>query len=427
MKMKQVSIAVALVAAGISGQAFALNPTDSAAAPVHAFISGSSAQQKSLGAIATSMCQTGTIDVYYDSATGGKNHRAYSCTVTGTGTALDTKNMLINNRAQGGSGFGVIPVARAQAIDSMVINTASCGSAAVGTTAEGYPLWNCANTTPVVPDAGVSDVEPALFVGINKASATDPDFDSTDKAKITSSSQLAVVFGTPVSNDLYNAGLTNMSRAQIASILSGTYKDWSKVKNDAGVAVASGPITICRRAPGSGTQAANNAWFNAFPCSASYVPPVDATATDPVTGYTVIENASAGAVLSCMNTHTGAIGVLGTETQPGGSDNWHFVSIDGIAPTVQNAATGKYDFFVEQTMQWRKVTVNGILKPAGDQLTLLTQFKTRSGNATTLGTIPGVAGLWTNGQTVTIPFNATKPVMQGSRFTNTCKPTTLNF
>jgi ABC-type phosphate transport system substrate-binding protein len=259
-----------------------------------------------------------------------------------------------------------------------------------------------------------------MFVGVNKASPADPDFNSTDDGNISKLSELAVVFGTPVTNDL---GITNLSRAQITSIMTGNYSDWSQVDP-----TKSGPITICRRGPGSGSQAANNAWFMHFPCglsTGSALSPLRAV-DDPAH---VIENASSGAVLSCLNTHSKAIGVLGTETQPGGGDLWKFVSIDGQAATVQNAATGKYDFYVEQTIQWRNKTVNGAPVPDADQQHVLDTIALRSGDPTFLGSgaVSGVAALWTNGYSPTIPFNAAQPVMQGTRFTNTCTPTTLQY
>lgn len=425
MQLKPLTAACALALAGVSGQALALGP--GVTPDVQLFISGSSAQQKSLGALFGSFCKSGTLDTYFDNG-GGKQFRAYFCTFDGANprvpASLAGKNVLIHNRAKGGSAFGVLPVARAQAIDSMQVSAANC-------TSTGAATWSCdisaGKLVPRVPDGGVSDVEPAMFVPPNVPPGGTA-VTGADLANLTVGSELAVVFGVVVSN---NTPVSNLSRSQVASIFSGTYRDWHQVDP----AIPAGtPIQVCRRVPGSGTQAGAQAFFLNSPCSKTgAVDFVTSALSDPVSGYTVSELPSTGDLLTCVNNAAAAgkmaIGISGIEKQPGPTDAYKYVSIDGIAPTVQDAATGKYDYWFEQAIQWRSTTVGGIPAPSGAQLDLLNLIKSASGDPAVITSagIDGVAALPTNGFAPTIPFTATNPVMQGSRFSNSCQAPRLFF
>lgn len=446
MKMKQVSIACTLALAGVSGQAFALNPTQSANAQVKLFISGSSAQQASLGALAASVCAAGTIDVYGDAASPYKNYRAYSCTAKTTASdptipaSISGKTLLITERAAGGSIYGVIPVARTtEVIANMVVSgaTGACSTAAVGTIdtagrvnpttpiGSTYPLWSCSTTSPSnTPDLGVSDVEPDMFgakINIDQTSTptwyANP-YNGGDAAQLDILPEIAAVFGIPVSNTIGGVAnaITNLTKSQVASIMSGTYTDWHQVKSSI---PAGTTINICRRVAGSGTQAGTNAWFMANPCLVPY-----SGALTPLTASaSVFENASSGLVASCMNTKGNAIGLLGVETQPGGSDSWHFATIDGQSPSTANAAQGIYDFYVESTFQYRKST------PVGAVRDLMDLIRAKAGDPTVIASlgIPGVLALPTNGWTPDSPYVATNPVSWASRGGHTCSATQLLF
>ena len=423
MKLNKLALACAMTLA--AGQAFALTPADIDANTLKVFISGSSALQGALGKIAEGMMTAGTIDVYYDTASNGSNYRAYFGTVSGTGTTLDGKKVLLQDRAAGGSFQGVGPVARAQAITSMAID-ASVGNCVA--TGAAYPAatYKCANTVNAVPDAGVSDVEPALFVGSNLPTGQVA-LSATELGHITPASQNAVVFGIAV-ND--NVSLTSLSRSQITSLLTGAYQDWGKVSTS----LAGKYVRVQRRAPGSGTQASANAYFGGNPCSSGAVLLADATAS--VAGvYEVVENSTTGAVKSGLNADFAAgklsIGLVSTENTPvAGTDHWHFVSIDGVAPGVANAIAGKYDYFVEQSIQWRNTAVAGVAAPVAGGLMdpFLNTFKTRSGDPVILSTLPGVAALPTNfTPTLDVNGNVTNGVMKGTKQNNTCAPTQLFF
>ena len=421
MKLNKLALACAMTLA--AGQALAHGP--SVTPDLTVFISGSSALQGALGKIAEGMMTAGTIDVYYDTASNGSNYRAYFGTVSGTNTTLDGKKVLLQDRALGGSFQGVGPVARAQSIASMAIDAAVGNCAATGAA---YPAatYKCANTVNAVPDAGVSDVEPALFVGANLPAGQSA-LTTTEASHITPASQNAVVFGIAV-ND--NVSLTNLSRSQITSLLTGAYQDWGMVSPS----LAGKYVRVQRRAPGSGTQASANAYFGGVPCSTGGVLLANATFTNPGV-YEVVENSSTGGVKSGLNADFAAgkysIGLVSTENSPvAGTDKWHFVSIDGVAPGVANAIAGKYDYFVEQSILWRNTAVAGVAAPvAGGLMDLfLNTFKTRSGDPVILSALPGVAALPTNfTPTLDVNGNVTNGVMKGTKLNNTCSPTQLYY
>ncbi|MHB1215792.1 MAG: substrate-binding domain-containing protein [Thiobacillus sp.] len=418
--MKLNKIALALAALMAAPAAFAHSPTTIPDLVVR--ISGASAQQGTLVQISEQMMVAGTIDVFYNDAA-GKNHRAVFGTVKPTGTAIGVlgttipasiggKKVLITDRAAGGSFYGVGPVARAQAIDAMKVD-GSCTS-----TGNAFPSasYYCAGTELKISDAGVSDVEPGMFRGDNLP-AGETALSAAESAILDVASQNGVVMGIAVTSNL---PLTSLSKAAIQSIMTGTYTDWSQV--DAGL---SGPITLETRAAGSGTKAAANAFFLNNPCSSAGLPPFG-TQGDPVnfSTYTVVENGSTGGVKAGLNSVFGkgmmGLGLVSLENTPAVTDNWKFIAIDGVAPTIANAVNGDYQFFVEQSMQWRTST-NGTA--VGD---VLNTFRTVSSDPLILSALPGVAAT---------PFNYdaayAATTLKGTRAAisgpNSCQPVQLYY
>ena len=315
----------------------------------------------------------------------------------------------------------------------------------------GAPLYSCVPTVTVAPDAGVSDVEPAMFVGANVPAGTAAVTPAIDAA-LTKQSTLAQPMSIIVTPNL---SLTNLTKAQVTALMGGLTTDWSNVDFFATPALAAGPVIVCKRTAGSGTQAAINDYFFGFPCSSSQQAPKGAQGNG--TNYTVIENSSSGALATCMtaaqqglvagytidiasgaitNTHTvgstttdtngvvhtyislpaggRAIGLMGLDRAPGTMTNagitgytgttplpelYKTISINGVAPTVLNAALGSYDVVVLNSWNSRVGTVAGIAPMSGDQLTFFNSLAALSGNGTLiLGTtkvppVPGVAAL----------------------------------
>ena len=172
MKLKLIALA-ALAAAG-SANALTAAQIDSfrAAGTLKEIrLSGSSAYRLAIAGYIQTICKPGTIDVFFSSAsliaTGdgeGSGARAYSCDL---GVKLGNwdvgTHILINKRDSGGSIVGVANVATNDASTiQMKVTAASCGTSAAYTNITTKTAV-CTQSEAVAPDAGFSDLEPALL------------------------------------------------------------------------------------------------------------------------------------------------------------------------------------------------------------------------------------------------------------------------
>ena len=409
MKLRHISAAVMALA---SAQAFAIAP--GTAVDVTVYSAGSSANRAVVAGLILQNCQS-NIDVYYSSiaaggdftsdAANGDSHRVYSCTLKTVAQGIDTeftafagKTVRFFKRDSGGSGIGVFNLALGTAA---ALDTTSC--IATGSVYPAVPQYLCtknsAATTPL--HLGLSDVEPALFKGINTPAGFNTAGADTTGVTITALNQ--TIFGVAVNNQLrnalqtaqsltvgdYAADLSNMPSvpsAVVGSMLRGELQDpvgglgWHAF----GVANPTNQVNICRRAPGSGTQAAANAVFAGFPCETalksvatnadSGLPNTLAVGNFSGNGFFVYEGGSTGNVISCLTAAQGvantyAIGHVSVENASNGS--WNHVKLDGIAPTRANATGGKYAYVYELTAQYKPTFIATLPGSAG---AFITQF-----------------------------------------------------
>ncbi len=439
-----------------AGQIIALGSASSITPDFTVFITGSSAQQASVGSVFASLCQAGTVDVYYDTATSGVNHRAYSCTLKTTlgDPLINGKKLLLSHRAQGDSISGVTPIARAESIARMVVDS-TC--VATGNIYPVVPQYKCPSTVSAIPDVGVSDVEPGLFQGVNLPQGVNA-LTNKQQSFLTRLSAQALVFGVATTNNV-NTVQPNLSREQVTSLAVGAYQDWGSAN-----AVLTGkPVIMCLGTSGSGAKAVMNAYFGGFPClsNAGWVLS-DYTVNNVTNGtqYTVIESSSPAAISGCMNAaynggaYTDAYGtmfnlpagsaamaVLPLTTQPVASDKWKFSSLDGTPATVLNAATLGYDLYAEPYILYRNtdLCIGGTDAPhptpchAGEttvaklstvQSAFLTKFVAAAGDPAVMSNLPGVAALASNYD----PNGYTAgQVMRKTRQGNTCSPSVLYY
>ena len=466
MKLKKLSLACA--ATLMSGQALALTP---AVTPdLNIYISGASAQDKALAALVGNLCVAGTLDTFkaLSATSDGKAYTSYFCTIDSTqvdGMSVD-QDVLINKRSAGGSGKGVQVVADAVPIEAMNIFNGNCTE-----TAAGSREWTCTVTNPndlilQVSDAGISDVEPAMFTGLNTP-AGDVAVTPSQVAKLDITSMNAVVFGVPVTEALYRAlqqgqGLTvglddeanmpTLSMAEVNGLITGNLSNWDNYKIN-GVSLRNIPgvtaptldaplnrplVHVCRRVPGSGTQAQMNAVFANAPCAAGVQQPARAPG-NAILGPIVEESSSSGGVTTCLATkNTGNKWAIGVQSLEKLDPSFRFVKIDGYAPTLKNVAENKYIDWVETTMQWRKSAEGG---PSGDVLNILT---TIAQNASTPATIASLntafvhgfgtgayLALNTNGFVPSFPHDDANPVTTATHapvgVPNTCNKPTVNY
>jgi hypothetical protein len=431
MNHKHVLSALAASMALNAGSVLALAPTETP--DIEISLSGATAQDNNVGALFKELCVAGSLDEYRDGPSGsaGGNHRAYFCrldTSKVTGLSTTTPKVLFHKTSTtktasgsiGGSGIGVNPVMLKQNVDVMAINNGNC---LAPTGSESY--WRCritqpGDTAPKVPDAGVSDVNPELFTGANTPTGVAP-VDAGQVAKLLEvKSGGSLVFGTPVTLELRNAlqralidqgelasdcagqeseaCMPSLSKQLIASLMTGQLGKWDLIK--VGKGGSSKPLTdyadgkttdskvyICRRTNGSGTQATINAKILNAPCTAGAVNPAE-TSND-LAGPIVRLNAGSGDVEKCLvdlnsgsntsgqnasATKAWAIGVQSTERNASNSLPYRFVKVDGEAPTLQNAAAGRYHIAAEVTYQWLK---SG--GPTGDKAKIISRIATDAG------------------------------------------------
>ncbi|RFO95779.1 hypothetical protein DIC66_16455 [Rhodoferax lacus] len=442
MKFNKIALAACLAATGLSANA-AMTPAAAAlvsqatASGQIVFISGASAVQKGFQQLVSNMV---TNDVYFnnDGVTNinGSGYVAVAGNLSAaTGTWAAGSAVIVIYRNSGGSVYGVNPVARNQAIQSLLVDS-TCGSVGSGTAAAPYKCTSSAATTRV-PDAGMSDVAPVFFTNpVNtEGEVADTALTAAERALLTAKPMYAQAFGIPVTKNVESTATLN--RATVAAIMSGQIADWASVAGT----TTGGDIVICRRTPGSGSQAVMNLWAGNYPCndSAQQFPlnRDDSGAWNPTTrtftaangaGATiVIENDSSGAVRSCLDKAvTGgtyvakdrsganvtvdfgaggykAIGVLSLDSLGSSltTGNWQFRSLngagqitgDGLSTTVGPVTTGSGTFptvAALNTGDWDMqgwTSFNIPTRTTGAKLAFVNSFLAAAQNPTTLAAV----------------------------------------
>jgi len=459
-KVKSMAMAVA-AATVISGQAFALAPNT--VPDITLYASGASAQDKAFGSLLEELCVAGTLDTYLDGGV-GKAQRAFSCNLDSTkvtGLSIANPKVLIYKRSAGGSGMGVAPVADATPMEFMNVNSTNCTLTATANT------YNCAynattNMQMHVSDAGLSDVEPALFVGVNKPATAD-EVSSAQLGKLDVKSVRAGVFGIPVTTALRNAlqkaqglvvgdetqaNMPSLSKLQVASLMAKNgIKKWDSLSMGGSTLTAFAGVTppsdlkvhICRRVNGSGTQAQFNANFLGNPCSAGALTPIEAGNNS--TGPVVVLNSGSGDVDTCLDTkntsNIWAVGVLSTESNTTLAKGYRFIKIDGVAPTLENVWNNTYFDWAEESMQWRTPAAGG---PAttSDEYKILNTLATQAGKPSIVAAAnadfnhswgqAGYLSLNTNGNATDTVWNVANPVATASHGTpvSNCRVPLIN-
>ena len=429
MKVKAISLAIgAAIAVGAAAQASA-----AAAAPFEPWqvtgsetftvrIGGSTAQDNGLVLLMRHICDTNSM-----TRVDGQKSSVMMCQANGvnSGTIPGGTKIVVYKESQGGSGNGVGPVANATSLNFLNLaslqqsdytNAGTCTLTTTASTADfaDYKNYACGTsiaTSAVAPDAGISDVEPALL-------GYQPGIDGA----IASSAGPQVIFGVPVSKNFRDALQTaqssrlgagcavgsnneecmpSLTKAEISSMLNGgllQVKSLSDENGNALVAPGTGiqsVFGVCRRKTGSGTLASFNAYFLNYPCAKGVQPMTSYLSGGTSDGDAQLPNlpnrieayGGTKGVIGCLNAMNTAgryaIGMSGMEFAVGGayantglagdwntdSGNWGWVKVNGYSPSLLNVAQTRYDFMVEGTYNYRAAgNPNGAL--AGDQKTL---------------------------------------------------------
>jgi hypothetical protein len=314
----------------------------------------------------------------------GATQKAYLCTQSTTATGLtlapDKANLLIFKRDEGGSGYGVAPIITeakgdnaGAAIEFMKVNSTNCSgatAAVVGTLSSitcSYSTGVAGNNDKVIPDFGISDVDPGAFKGQNAPLKTDnitlfSDVTASDVSLLTVVPGAAVVFGVPATLHLYKAlqgaqlamgtipprgrnnantadvdcavgDITNqacmpsLTKQEIATLIKGDWSNWNKLKvvtgavgsqvslglydwavaNQAADKPADPATHICRRENGSGTQAQLNNFALNYPCTTASGQTAPASGNDGINGNTGNKTESSAVALIHENSTSGRV------------------------------------------------------------------------------------------------------------------------
>lgn len=408
MKLKALPIAIA---AALS----AAVPTAVQAQDVSTYIGSASALRNTLARLVARYCQAGTGSIYELSAppsgTSGADFRAYTCTfrpasdpAVGAQLAaqgLDGRTAYIRHTvsvsaAIGGSIVGVMPIYRninlqyvnpgaGVGYTTTAVTPAGCSTASVDSVTN-FRRYLCPGSEAVRPDWGVSDTEPGLYRAAVNLPSTPPWNAPLGSPGDDLSVQPVPLFvqGFGIAVNTANP-ISNLSQWQVTALLAGSYDHWGQLGFP-----AAGPITICRRVRGSGTQATWNVIGLNNPASgAPYngaLTPAAAGDSGPYGNLTVLEWDTTGQVRTCLNANPGAVGILGLDSNNPGAQAWKFVDIngvrvydptepfpsadDGVDPATGTAdrireeriIDGSYTYWVESTAQKRPSisgTVNG--------------------------------------------------------------------
>jgi hypothetical protein len=497
MKLKQIvavtASAIAVCAAGSASAAY-MDPLNIPAGAITIKLGGATAQDKGLALLMRRICTIGTM-----TQVSGSKQTAYLCEANGTDSNVAPYNitlgtpLVLYKNSVSGSGSGVVPVSDATVIPFLDLTTltaadygnantatagAKCSTSITAATVDfaDVAVYNCGTNIGSVnsaPDAGISDVEPALlgWSGVNGA--------------LTVTAGPQVIFGVPVSNSFRDAlqaaqgktvgstaeaDMPSLTKAQLAAMMTGGIINMPNTLSDINgnklVAPAGGAtVTFCRRKTGSGTLASTKAYFTGEGCAANVKQMsggVDGDLVAPTLSSRVMEYGGTTGVLGCLNAaHTAnkwAIGMASTETKPGfaytgdaiwGTDagNWSFVKIQGYAPTSLNVVGTKYDFVMEATYQYRaagntfgaalvapqKNFADLIIATNGNPLVmkeLNAQFVQPFGQAGLLGkpgtpTLPSAlpAGILTQAEVTANPVNTWTRAALGAP--NSCQPAAI--
>jgi len=394
MNLRHIALASAVVAAAPAFAATgSLNTLYGVTAARTIYVSGASALSGSLAAAVGALCTGGSASVKVHSIGGSTSDgRVAVCTTSSAGPAagLYAGPFAVVKRDTDGSFAGVGPVISGTALTKWA-DVNNCDSTAL----------TCAldSTTAIVPAGGLSDVETAVWQGLNKTGALTASVPASTAGITKVGGFAAQGFGVMVSEELYKAMQNaqkadgrlasscvtgdftagacqpSISKGEYAAIVRGD--NYNYVANAGLTNGSADPINVCRRVETSGTQASSNVHFlnnscgNANP-TFGFVNPkfVDfgtgtavawsSSAGNAVTGnwednggaLGLFEGSGTGDARNCVirrnsgnnpnNVADGlgkfAIGWISLENAP--AAGWKLVKLDGVSPNAYQTAAG---------------------------------------------------------------------------------------
>jgi hypothetical protein len=327
-----------------------------------------------------------------------------------------------------GSDNGLVKFVKKEAVNLTTFPAKTLG-AYTGTFAGATQYISSGDQTGSVdPHMSLTDVEPGLFTTAYGNLPTNATAIAAgwklpvsggrpiDPTVLTSTPAFIGSMGVAASANLIAAGITNLSSDQLAAVMTGTISNWKSLN---------GPdmlIRVCRRAPGSGTQATFNQLVSRKGCKANASGAeftVGAVSQAYAASYTtqprIVEAATSSDMLKCLEqandtgstvTSYGAVGLLGLESNSP-TAKWNYLSFNGVQifDATESAATPKYDGTTDKILeqkiidgQWPLQIVSTAVKSqkltlSADQTNFFGFLGEKAGDTVFTKALPGVVSL----------------------------------
>ena len=359
-------------------------------------------------------CVPGTVDSYASSGFPGQV--AVFCQLDSArfagGLSTPNPNVLIHLRNDGGNATGVRPVCDKSssgggttAIEFLAIDS-SC-------TLTGPNVYDCpaANVEMVEPDAGFSGLAPSEYpagVGSDDCDAVRPWFGRTLRVVANSRlrNALQVQQGLTVgAEDVANQ--PTIARGFAGSVLAGLVQTWDQVPclggtlSDCSTGLIDSKVKVCRRVDASEAHGQSRILLLGTGCVIGALAPVGAPG-NPFGGPEVVENSSAVDLANCLQAAQDdgemALGVEDRDFNAALAFDYRTLSINGAPPIFNSVATGAYETWTVNTLQWRFPFVNDANR--ADIVSILEQVVIDGGSSlvlSALGLDNGVIALSQNG------------------------------
>ena len=436
--------AIAATLAASASVAFAnpvspnVDPSNYTSGTTDIFLSGSSAVDLALTKFIANSCLPSTLDTYRTDA-GGKTYYLWTCETNNTApnfvlSSGHTKIAIHKNTNSSSDGVVALSAGTALAYLQVSDLTSSAGQCAVAPTVvaatatiPSYNVYNCGTSAGA---SGVGTLSTASRFGF---SDSEPKQFSTSAASLlTSAYPLSIVFGVPVTtnvrnalqaaqgltvNDETEAGMPSLTSAQIASIFTGKFTNWSNLGINVG---SDNAVYFVRRSNGSGTTRAFDATFITDFCVPGAVGIATAatlnTSSLPAQctnsaagGSTALQAGTSDDMANCLtsfndNGGVGAIGYLSTDYLPkAGTDSYRWIKVDGYAPKLLNVVDGKWKDWSEEALNYVKAS-----PLTGDDASFYATIKATSASAALISEIAKnlaqtTSGQWTGGVLGALP------------------------
>ena len=393
MKLTQIALAVAAVASAPAFAAVGSLQTLHGVVPANlVYISGASALSGSLANVVAANCSGGSTNIKSYTINGSTSDgRVTVC----TSSSLDGQfagPFAVVKRDTNGSFDGVGPVI-AQTAQTKWADVNNCNDATL--------QCGLDSTTPIVPHAGLTDVDTNVWIGSNNTGALTVPVPTNTANTVFNGGFAGQGFGVMVSESLYNAMMAKQvaegrlpASAGGVSCVAGNYtpgacqpsiskeeytavidaNNFNYVANGA-LSGDAGVINLCRRVETSGTQASSNVYFlnnscgNASPTFGFKAPKTvdlgsgtavafDSSNGDKVTGnyddfggaFGLFEGSGTGDARNCVIRRNGGknpndvVDALGTyaigwiSLENAPASGWKYVKLDGVSPNAVQVA-----------------------------------------------------------------------------------------